>query len=723
MKNSIYFPISAQRSLCVASSVLCIGLLSDASLLGGEASANKSSAEPTQTETEYTNWFNLETGGVLTHGDAAQFKQEHRMSDVFGGIEDMHFENAMGKAQFTIDARAIFGNDDYRVKLELSKACVGYIRAGYTQYRTWYDGNGGFFPLNGAFFSPLGDNELALDRGNAWIELGLREPNLPEITLRYSHEFREGNKDSTLWGPTTATGLAAAAPPNDDPLFTQRNIVPSFRHINEQRDIFTADATQAISNTDLTLGMRYEHTKNHDTLNELQYPENSPFDPNYPQHTITQNDQLTSDLFNGHFSTITRFSDKLWLALAYSYTTIDTGIGGDRTHGLGSDASCTSAVPIDGFLNLGGGANTSQHVANLTLTWAPFDAFTIASAVRVEKSDITNTVFYTQTASDTGTSTVPTFVSSEYDYLNVAESLELRYSGIKNWLFYATGNWEEENGARRDIANMSFLSLTDPLNFDADVSTLRQKYAVGANWYPLSGLVLAVQYYHNSVDNHHNLISDDGGAVCNTRLMNMDRNTDDVNARITWRPLSSLALVSRYDMQYTTINSGWEHTNPMNPFPQGDSGKITNYMFTESVTWNPTDRMYCVGNVAYVLNQTKTPASLLVPSVLDFKNNYWTASCTVGIALDDKTNLEADYSYYRANDYVNNATSTVGAAGGMPYGASDRENVISATLSRQITRNVRWILKYSYYMLAGQTSGGHNSYDSNLIYSSLQIRF
>ena len=63
-----------------------------------------------------------------------------------------------------------------------------------------------FFGLTGNFFRrPF--PEMHIDRGEAWIELGLRVPDWPEITFRYSHEFRDGQKDSTIWGDTTLTGL------------------------------------------------------------------------------------------------------------------------------------------------------------------------------------------------------------------------------------------------------------------------------------------------------------------------------------------------------------------------------------------------------------------------------------------------------------------------------------------------------------------------------------
>ena len=149
---------------------------------------------------------------------------------------------------------------------------------------------------------------------------------------------------------------------------------------------------------------------------------------------------------------------------------------------------------------------------------------------------------------------------------------------------------------------------------------------------------------------------------------------------------------------------------------------ITNHVITESITWNPCARLYLQGNVSYVLNKTDTPADYnLIPNtsvtILDFKNDYWTASGAAGYALDQKTDLRAEYSYYRADDYQNNALVAV------PYGMGATEHTVSASVSRQIAKNIRLKVQYSYFNYTDQTSGGFNNYEAHSIYSSLQFRF
>ena len=62
--------------------------------------------------------------------------------------------------------------------------------------------------------------------------------------------------------PLGATRLLTGLPVNPT-----RKIVPSFRDIDETRDIVSFEASKTIGNTDVLLGMRYEHNENDDSLN------------------------------------------------------------------------------------------------------------------------------------------------------------------------------------------------------------------------------------------------------------------------------------------------------------------------------------------------------------------------------------------------------------------------------------------------------------------------
>src|SRR5262245_35968758 len=289
--------------------LILAGTFAAAGLRGG-TSDQKTVATATEEEPqEYKNWIELAMGGVITKGDRAQFEQQHWLpgDQPYGGIQDLHVEGTVGKdALFSLDGHAIVAFNDYDITLQLSKPNLGYIKAGYTEFRSWYDGNAGFFPHNDVFFEPPYP-EMHVDRGDAWIELGLRAQDWPEITVRYSHEFRFGQKDSTVWGDTTLTGLLP-------PFISTRKIVPAFRDFDETRDIVSLEAKKTFGNTDVLLGMRYEHNDNDDSLNVERGAGQLPpvVSPPGQQRKITQRQADDVDLWSGHGITETRIRDNLW---------------------------------------------------------------------------------------------------------------------------------------------------------------------------------------------------------------------------------------------------------------------------------------------------------------------------------------------------------------------------------------------------------------------------
>src|SRR5215471_18761031 len=124
-----------------------------------EGKDGKSTAATTTTEetTEYKNWIEFGVGGTWTDGDRAQFEQERHLpgDEVYGGITDMHYEHGVGeKATLTIDGHALWDINDYDIKVKLEEPKFGYIAAGFTEFRSWYDGNGGFFPPHGGTWFP-----------------------------------------------------------------------------------------------------------------------------------------------------------------------------------------------------------------------------------------------------------------------------------------------------------------------------------------------------------------------------------------------------------------------------------------------------------------------------------------------------------------------------------------------------------------------------------------
>jgi hypothetical protein len=699
MKPALPTDPRIRRILTAGALLLSPWMAGSGRLWAADATPAKADDQPV----DYNNWIDFSTGGVITSGDRAQFQHRYNLQrGPFGGIESFHWEKTINKKNlFQIDGRGIFDNHDYSLRLGLSNPDKGYVRAGYREFRTWSDGNGGFFPQTGQWLS-LYDNVLALDRGEAWFEAGLTLPKVPLLTFRYSHQFRHGQEDSLEWGESTV-GLSPLA---------YRNIVPSFRNIDEKSDTFQGDLKYRVAKTDFGVGLRYQIQDNRDSLNTRQFPGEAANDRN-----VTDVEGVRSDLFNAHAFTQTRISPKVLLTTGYSFTTLDSDLSGSRIYGATYDPvyDPTFARQQTGFLDLAGGGEMRQYVMNLNLMLTPWDYFSLVPAVRVEKQDLENQSDYQRT--DPGFGATPATASSSQGLVDVSESLALRYTRLTNWVFYAQGDWtQEQNDLNQNaVGALGVLPLPPTtLTLDSHDDAYTQKYTVGANWYPLSRLNLSGQYYHKIHTVDYRYLADSTLGYPGF-LTDQDFDLDDLNVRVTYRPINPLTLVTRYDFQLSGVNTAADSLGDL------QTAEVTGHILSESLTWTPVARWYLQGTVNYVRQQTHTPGSDLTGAatdlVLDSRNDYWDASAMTGYALDNKTDLQAQYFFYRANDSVDNSVAS------LPYGADATQHGVTVTMTRRIRRNLRWTLKYGFFDYRDRTSGDHNDYQAHLVYTSMRYLF
>ena len=96
----------------------------------------------------YNNWIDLSVGGFIPSGNKAQAQQRHQNSrGAFGGIEDFHYQTNFDKTPpcpwmdgpFSTTTTTSSGWRWTREK-------IGYLRFSYSEFRTWYNGDGGFYP-------------------------------------------------------------------------------------------------------------------------------------------------------------------------------------------------------------------------------------------------------------------------------------------------------------------------------------------------------------------------------------------------------------------------------------------------------------------------------------------------------------------------------------------------------------------------------------------------
>lgn len=649
----------------------------------------------------FENWVEGAFGGFIQQGSKAQFQQRHRTdNDVFGGIQDFHFQQGLGKAAtLAVDGGGIFDNRDYRLSLDLTHEKTGFLRLNYENFRTWYNGNGGYYSPGDVFYS-LSEDALALDRGQFSVEAGLTWKNIPPLTFRYTHRYRDGEKSSTIWGPTHPLGPGSTL---------VRGLSPSFYDLDEQADIFELEGTHRIKKTDLGLGLRYE-------TGDLDNGRKMTFWPGEAEERkVTDRERTSYDLFNVHAFTETWIKQNLFFSSGFSFSDLDNSFSGSRTYGDDFDVGYTpNALNGLGYQDLSGDSRKQEYVLNLNLFTVPFKQFTLVPSVRVMREDWKADSMAIQTS---GANPASGFLNSntDGDLLDVRERLELRYSGITNWVLFARGEWTQGQG---NLDETGGLGLTPPIQRETEDNRFSQKYSLGARWYAHRRVTVDVggYYKNNQYDYDHDLDStaNNAGNRYPAYLAMQNFETLDGNVRLTLRPVQKVSLMSRYEFQTSNID-----TKPASASGLGEveSSEMLTHIFAQNVTWTPWARLYLQAGFNFVVSETKTPASDVTQAILDAQNNYWTLNFSTGVVLDDKTDLNLSYFYYTSDNYDDNS------AFGLPYGAEAQEHGITATLVRRITANLRLTLRYGFFHYDDTTSGNNNDYQAHVISSALQYRF
>jgi hypothetical protein len=667
----------------------------------------------------YSNWIELSTGAMLTQGNANQATQGKQLNTgVFGGIEDLHYESQVAKkTTFTLDGRSIFDEHDYSVGLGLNRDDLGFVRVHFENFRTWDSGTGGYIPAKQRSYALPGD-VLALDRGLISFEAGLTKPNVPQITFKYSHRVRDGEKSSTLWGPVHPDPLKSPT--------TVFRVYPAILDVDETSDTFQLDLTHHYKKVNYGAGVSYE-TGDLNDAHKLAF-----WSGETVKQKVTDQEGTSYDMLSAHAFAESWIKNNLFLSTGFMYANLDDTFSGSQVYGADFDVVYSPAYPAlsYGYTGLNGGAHKNEYVMNANLMWLPTKTFSIIPSVRVQEDD------WNASSAGTGTLYDPSANQGETqsfksnsgrDSLDVCERLDLRCTGVTNWVFNLGGQWTEGQGNLRENGGLTQVNFPGfgpvgpvPVQFATDDSRLFQKYFTSARWYPVRQTSLDIGGYYKINTYNYNNTKDNTPDNLSTGnaypgfLVYQGFETLDGNVRLTLRLPKNIMLVSRYEYQYSTIST---RPDPASGLSQQDSSMMHSQIIGQNASWTPLDWFGLQAGFNYVLSTTETPASDYTRAILNSQNNYWTVNFNSDFVLDDKTDLNLGYFYYRAADGQNNIVR------GLPLGTDAKEHSVTATLSRRITRNLRLNLKYAYTHYDDMASGGHFDYDAHVIFSSLQYRF
>jgi hypothetical protein len=439
--------------------------------------------ETPDTFPSFESYIKISGHAASISGNEAAFQKRLQQPKSGGaGIEELHYTKQFDrKTSLVFDGRALVGSEDYLAKLNLAKVEFATFDVGYKRFRTFYDGIGGFFPVNQTWRT-LNPEDLHLDRGAFWAEVQLAVPQTPVFTVRYTNETRNGQKDSTSWGETDNVGqpyrTLNGGLEGSNNNATVRKITPSYLQIDERHEALEGSVKQTVGATtyQLTVLRDWSDKKNgrfvtrfpgEQLLVTPAYVAITPavgtaasqwatFQNQVQQSTYDNQDTGTTSLTG---TSVTTLSPKLTVRASANYQNVSSDFSGDRiiVTNTPTGPGFVGGLPVTttyNTRNLAGNAKVRAYSGNIGLEFKPSQNLATTLSLRGEDKSARSRGSFNVVAAPnanldlgggvkppTGTTvpiTTTVLESSAIDEKALIPVLDLRYTGFKNLALYAS---------------------------------------------------------------------------------------------------------------------------------------------------------------------------------------------------------------------------------------------------------------------------------------------
>lgn len=661
-----------------------------------------------------------------------------------GGIEALTYIKEISRVTtLQIDGKALPGVEDYLAQFRLTKTKVGSVEAGYKRFRTFYDGAGGFFPLNNAWL-PIYPRALYVDRGKFFARATVELPGAPVFTLQYTNETRSGRKESTIWGDTDQTGVPIYSLGSLNPISANRKIIPAYIQLGERHEIMQASVKHTVGKTTMSLTVISDRVKNLNKRSVDRYPgELRPF-PAIPANPPTLVPPLLANNENKGFDqqgvslTGLTFMGKIETAINDKVSVYATA---SHRH---SDGTTTGSRLINGKLQTLAGL--TNEVGAFTPGGRPpysynstgtLDLNVLTGVVGVETRFLkelrisaaykgedystkgTSSAVYVSTMVNQTTGVITPVLltapnSSSLDEKVWTPELDIRYTGIKNLALYGSWDYRTAPGDER----LSYVSITPApggpvvlaaanVVFDK-LDEKHVNFKVGGNWTVSPKVTLRGEFFSRGHENNFNGYGTSFGSYY---ILNYDIYGARLTAIVKASP--TLSFSTRYVQQRGKAQIAEDG------YITGDSNDSKRYHIGETVNWTPSKGFYMQANVNLVFDKTSTAyprAGGTANDVLhNADNNYWNGNVVAGFVVDKLTDAEVQATYYRADNY--NAAL---AAATDPYGAGARDYALFVGLKHKFSDKLLGHVKVGYMDRKNDTAGGNSNFRGPLAYLALE---
>lgn len=644
-------------------------------------------------------------------GDEHRFREHYWTHDGFtGGLDSFELEQRFDRGRRVVArGRVLAPQEDYKLVLEVAQRDLGFVRAGFEQYRKYYDNSGGYYrPFD---LPPLTlDRELHLDLGKAWIEAGLNTPGWPLITLGYEFQYKDGAKSTLQWGDVT------------NPAGLSRKIAPAYKTIDEQVHILKLDLVQDFRGTLIEDSFRAEWYD----LDNRRYNTDA-------QITTKPGPDKKVDVLEryDHFQAANMFrlerqvTDWLLASVGYLYTHLDGNAGWNLNTYLTPFAALP---PVTGFgfdkfwFSQSIVLEQQSHAFNANAQLGPWNGLSLhagiqsewmsqhgAGQVRLDEGDPNDPAnFLLQ----------PALLSSDLDRFTLDENLGLRYTRIPYTILFAEGRFQQESlgqfeeqfGGRHDFLQ------------DTDATGALYDGRAGFSISPWQKVALNSHYRYRVKEtdfDHKDDMGRFGGVAFPMEgypafIRWRETSTDEVETKLVYRPVHWIKGTLSHRLRATDYRT---RTDPVSGgvSPGGDlfAGNEDAHIYSLNLTVTPWRRFYVSTTFSYRDTRTAT-AQNGIPQVVSYEGDLYSVLTSAHYILSPVTDLEASYTFSRANYGQDHAEA------GLPLGIDYDWHGLLAGLTRRFERqHLTAKLQYGFFSYSESSSAHYNDYTAHAVFLTM----
>ncbi|HXI71653.1 MAG TPA: c-type cytochrome domain-containing protein [Verrucomicrobiae bacterium] len=662
---------------------------------GADWTTTNQPPQPALTFAPTLRWINV-------HGNQSQFRELEGVNNGFsGGVEQFSFTDQSSlDGKLFVTGHANVPNQDFDVKLALDKTDLGFIHAGFDEWRKYYNDTGGYDPVVTPSQFSL-NRDLYVDNGRAWIDFGLALPNRPQIVLGYEYDFKNGDKSMLDWGQVIENGI-------------KKDIYPATLGVDEHTHILKFDVTHDFADWHLENNARLEFYSMNNSSEESQINSGGTTPDTFIQtrdnYQSTQGMDtlmLEKQIRDWWFVSGGFYYSKLEASDFFNQTTMSTVVPGSQLS--------SQQITLDRQSEIFSVASLFTPLTYLTFSLGSQNEWTRENGFGNSIPDLDFTP------------PVNTPASSNSDLFKASQDASMRFTKIPFTVLFADGRFDQES--------VSQFQEQDPGDPAADTETkinaMNYRYDIqtGFNTSPWRWVALNAQYQYQYSDSDYNYPVDvvDGIAGASNGypgfILSRKIQTDGFETKLDLRPANWLKATLTYQITDTDYSSKTDPAfnynglgQPVSPGGPITDGHSSAQIYGFGATLTPIPRLYFSSVFTYTHSRTTTDAKS-DPYNVPYEGDLYTVTTTATYALNAKTGLQTSYIFSTA-DYAENS-----AQAALPLGMNFTRHEVMVGLTRQLTKHLSGVLRYQFSQYSEPSSGNANNFTAQGVFATFVYKW